>query len=337
MFSKENKNIKNVVSGIRPTGNLHLGNYWGVLNNWVYLQNKYKCFFFVADIHALTTNYKNIKSIKFFTYEIVLEMLSIGLDPNICNIFIQSRVPEQIELYVILSMITPLSWLKRIPSYKDLNKKTDIQLFNYGFLGYPLLQASDILTYKADYVPVGKDQIVHIEFAREIVKRFNYIYKKKSNFFFNEPDVILSKKSKILGLDGRKMSKSYNNVINITDNFKILSYKIKKMKTDDGRVYKSDFGCPYNCSIWYLHDIYSKKDVKESIFSGCKSAQIGCVECKNILLKNILIIHNPIIEKKKELYEKKKFVYEVLENGILKARSFAKKTLLSVKEALGLF
>lgn len=318
-----------VVSGMRPTGNIHLGNYNAVIKNWIYLQKKYKCFFFVADIHALTTNFNNIVTLKKNTKQMIVEWLSSGLNSHNCSLFIQSFIPETFELNIFLSMLTNLSRLERIPSYKNEKKKKN----SYGFLGYPVLQAADVLILNANYIPVGEDQLAHIEFIKELVKKINGDFNSK---LFNEPKALLYKYTKILGYDGKKMSKSQNNTILITDEKNILRNKINKYITDPNRMYRHQPGDPSKCNIWYLHKIYTGKLEQKFIDFNCRNAKIGCVECKDKLFNNIEFKNIKIIKKVK-LYEKKeKYINSVIENGIHEARNIAKKTLHSFKTALNL-
>ncbi|HFL8819289.1 MAG TPA: tryptophan--tRNA ligase [Candidatus Azoamicus sp. OHIO2] len=326
MFKNEIKNYDIIASGMRPTGNIHIGNYNAVIKNWVSLQKHYKCFFFIADIHALTTNFKNIYNLKKNTKIMITEWLASGLNPDKCVMFIQSHVPETLELHIFLSMLVNLTRLERIPSYKNEKNNTS----SYGFLGYPVLQASDVLILNAHYVPVGEDQVPHIEFIRELARKINSdpIGKKK---IFNEPQALLYKHTKVLGSDGQKMSKSKNNTVLITDSSEILKNKINKYITDPNRIYRHQYGNPENCTIWSLHKIYTSITEKNYIFTACKSANIGCVECKAQLFDNIEKQNNKLIRKIK-LYEKKeKYINDLIEEGGKNARLIAKETLLAFK------
>jgi tryptophanyl-tRNA synthetase len=317
---------KIILSGMRPTGHVHLGNYHGVIKNWINLQHENKCFFFIADIHSMTTHSEKFNYIKIITENIILEWLALGVDPNKSIIFIQSQIPETFELHAILSMITPVSWLNRVPSYKS---ETNVNLQNYGFLGYPVLQSSDILIFDADLVPIGYDQIPHLELTRNIVKRFNKIFKKK---ILKEPEAIIYKDSKILGFDGNKMSKSKNNTIFISDIDKVLQDKIKKFMTDPKRIYRYQSGDPNKCNVWSLHILYdNNKNNLENIYNDCKTAKIGCVECKDILFKNINNI-NLVNFEKINLYKKEKnYVLDILTDGMKKAKIIAQERLDKIK------
>lgn len=325
---------KIVVSGMRPTGRIHLGNYTSVIKNWLKLQNTYSCFFFIADIHSLTTNLNNIIKLNYYTKIIIKEWLATGINPEKCNIFIQSHIPETFELHTILSMIAPVSWLERVPTYKsEKNTKT------YGFLGYPILQGADILILNADYVPVGEDQLPHLELIRELVRKTNTAIKKITNSsidIFKEPQPILNKYKNILGIDGNKMSKSKNNTILISDESEILLKKIKKIKTDEKRINISIPGNPDNCNIWKFHEIYSNIKVQKKIKTECLTAKIGCSDCKNILYKTMEIKNKTIIKNIK-LYEKKEqYINEIIELGSNNARKIAKNTLKTFKDKLNI-
>jgi len=280
----DNKKEKIVLSGMRPTGQLHLGNYHGAIENWVQLQEDTSFssrFFFIADWHSLTTDYNNTLGIK-YSFQAVTDWLAYGIDPDKATIFIQSRVPEHAELHLLLSMITPISWLERVPTYKDLQKElSDKDLATYGFLGYPLLQTADVVIYNATHVPVGEDQVAHIELSREIVRRFNFIFKKD---ILVEPQAILTRFPKIPGTDGRKMSKSYNNSIFLTDSSADVKSKILPMITDPARMRLKDPGDPEKCPVFDYHRIYSTDETRAHVTDGCKNAKIGCVDCKKILL-----------------------------------------------------
>ncbi|HDD35376.1 MAG TPA: tryptophan--tRNA ligase [Candidatus Desulfofervidus auxilii] len=324
---------KRVLSGMRPTGKIHLGNLHGALANWKQLQEEYECYFFIADWHALTSEYQNPKQIKEYIWEMIIDWLSIGLDPQKATIFIQSKVSEHAELHLIFSMITPLPWLERNPTYKEQKQELiEKDLNTYGFLGYPVLQAADILIYKAQLVPVGVDQLPHIELTREIARRFNHLYKK----IFPIPEPILTTVPKLLGIDGRKMSKSYNNAIFISDPPRILREKVGQMFTDKSRLRRSDPGHPDICNVFSLHKLYTSSEIVSQIEKDCKGAKIGCVECKQILAENLIKGMEPYQEKrqyyKTHLDELKDIVY----NGIKKAQGVAHITLEEAKEATGL-
>ncbi len=267
-----------VLSGMQPSGPLHLGNLIGALSNWVKLQDKYECYFFVADWHALTTGYGNPSQIKEYTIDLLMNFIAAGLDPEKSTIFIQSQVPEHAELHIFLSMITPLGWLERVPTYKEKKEQIkDKDLDTYGFLGYPVLQTADIIIYRAKYVPVGIDQIPHLEISREIARRFNYLYGKE---FFPEPEALLTEFPKVPGVDGRKMSKSYGNAIYLSDDEKTVTEKIRTMVTDPARKRRTDKGDPQKCPVFDLHKIFSTEEERKEVIAGCTRAEIGCIDCK---------------------------------------------------------
>jgi tryptophanyl-tRNA synthetase len=322
--------MKTILSGMRPTGKLHIGHYAGVLRNWVRLQNEYRCFFMVADLHALTTEYGNTKGIKQNVYEIVYDWLSCGIDPQKAVVFCQSDVPEHCELHLIFSMITPLGWLYSCPTYKEqLKEQLSKDLKTYGFLGYPVLQAADILLYNAEYVPVGKDQIPHIELTREIARRFNNFY---GNYFV-EPQPLLTEAPYIPGIDGRKMSKSYNNCIYLSDSEEEINKKVYQMFTDPNKIRKNDPGNPENCVVLAFHKVFNQEKAKE-IESLCREGKLGCVEDKINLAKLLNEILAPIREKRKSFTKEK--IDEILIEGRQKASSVAKKTLADVKKLVGI-
>jgi tryptophanyl-tRNA synthetase len=322
--------MKTILSGMRPTGKLHIGHYAGVLKNWVRLQNEYRCFFMVADLHALTTEYGNTKEIKQNVYEIVSDWLSCGIDPQKAVVFCQSDVPEHCELHLIFSMITPLGWLYSCPTYKEQLKEQSLKdLKTYGFLGYPVLQAADILLYNAEYVPVGKDQIPHIELTREIARRFNSFY---GNYFV-EPQPLLTEAPYIPGIDGRKMSKSYNNCIYLSDSEEEINKKAYQMFTDPNKIRKNDPGNPENCVVLAFHKVFNQEKAKE-IESLCREGKLGCVEDKINLAKLLNEILAPIREKRKSFTKEK--IDEILIEGQQKASSVAKKTLADVKKLVGI-
>lgn len=315
-----------VVSGMRPTGNIHLGNYNAVIKNWLELQNHYTCFFFIADVHARTTNFNGI-NIKEHTFNILNQWLAAGIDPNKCTLFIQSEIPEIFELHVLLSMVANISRLERIPNYKSEKDKVN----SYGFLGYPILQAADVLILNAKYVPIGEDQLPHLEFIREISKKINTLVNKK---IFNEPIPLLYKHKKILGHDGFKMSKSKNNTILITDKDKELKNKINKYTTDPNRQFRSSLGTPENCNVWHLHKIYSTEDEQKEIEKNCKSAQIGCVECKNKLFLNLEKENNKIINNIERFEPNKNYLNDIIKKGREDTREIAANTLSTLKKFL---
>lgn len=400
MISSANQRV---LSGMRPTGQLHLGHYHGVLKNWLTLQNKYECFFFVADWHALTTEYEDPHIISESIWDMVIDWLAVGIDPGAAKIFIQSRVPEHAELHLLLSMCTPLSWLERVPSYKDQQKKlSNKDLTTYGFLGYPLLQTADILIYKAGNVPVGEDQVAHVELSREIARRFNYLYGREAGFeekaeaaarkmgkknnrlyqdlrknyqergdaqalekaralievqqnisigdrerligylegggkvILPEPQALLAPTSKLLGLDGRKMSKSYGNTISLRESPVSVEEKIKTMQTDPNRVRREDPGDPGKCPVWNLHEVYSNDEVKDWVQTGCRSAGIGCLDCKGPLIDSILKEQSPIRERAREYQEDTETVRGIISEGCEAAREIARETIRDVRQAMGL-
>ncbi len=395
--------VERVLSGMRPTGNLHLGHYNGVLKNWIKLQHEHECLFFVADWHALTTHYDTPEIIEESVWEMVIDWLAAGVDPANATIFIQSRVPEHAELFTLLSMITPLSWLERMPTYKDQQEKlASKDLSTYGFLGYPLLQSADILIYKATQVPVGEDQIPHIEFTREIARRFNHIYGKEAGFeekaiaaikklgskratvyeemrnayqqsgddealdsaramieeqqgmsmgdkerllgylegggkmILVEPEYKLMPASKMTGLDGQKMSKSYNNTISLREDTDSVAKKIKTMPTDTARIRRTDPGDPAKCPVWQLHEVYSDNSIKDWVQTGCKAASIGCIECKQPVIDAVLKELKPIQERAAQYAEDPTLVKNIVAEGCEKARKLARETMRDVRDVMGL-
>ncbi len=334
VISKKNHRI---VSGARATGHLHLGNYYGILKNWVKLQSEYPCFFFIADWHALTTQYEHPQKIKESTFEMILDILGVGIDPEKCIFFVQSHVPEHVELHLILSMLTPLSWLERVPTYKELRQKLKEQhLGTYGFLGYPVLQSADVLIHKGELIPVGEDQIPHIELTREIARHFNHLYCQGSKPLLPEPQPLLTSTSKMPGLDGQKMSKSYHNVIELREDPKSVEYKIKVMPTDPARVRRTDPGEPEKCPVWRFHQIYSNKEVQSWVLNGCRNASIGCIECKRPVMEAIIAEQAPIRARAEEFAKDKTRVNRLLERGTALARESAQETLKEVREVMGL-
>ena len=394
---------RRVLSGMRPTGKLHLGHYHGVLKNWIKLQHEYECFFFVADWHALTTEYENTSIIADSVQDMVIDWLAAGINPGSAKLFIQSQVPEHAELHLLLSMITPLGWLERVPTYKDQQEKLkEKELATYGFLGYPLLQSADILIYRATQVPVGEDQVVHVELTREVARRFNHLYgrepgfeekakaavkkmgKKNAKLYHNlrrsyqeqgdhealetakalletqqnitlgdrerlfgylegggkiilpEPDALLTPASKMPGLDGQKMSKSYGNTISLREDPEEMEKKLRTMPTDTNRVRRTDPGDPERCPVWQLHQVYSDDDVKAWVQQGCTSAGIGCLDCKQPVIDKVKEELMPIRERAQEFIDNPNLVRNILTEGSEQARDVAKETLTEVRQAMGL-
>ncbi len=322
-----------VLSGMQPSGPLHLGNLIGALSNWVSIQDKYECYFFVADWHALTTGYLNPSQIKEYTVDLLMNFISAGLDPEKSTIFIQSKVPEHAELHVFLSMITPLGWLERVPTYKEKKEQIkDKDLDTYGFLGYPVLQTADIIIYRAKYVPVGIDQVPHLEISREIARRFNYLYGKE---FFPEPEALLTQFPKVPGTDGRKMSKSYENAIYLGDDEKTVTEKLRTMVTDPARKRRTDKGDPQKCPVFDLHKIFSTEEEKKEVAEGCVTATIGCIDCKKILIKHVIDILKPIWDKRQQLINNPSLLIEIAQEGSKKARKVAGETMREMKEVIG--
>jgi len=327
------QNRKRVLSGMRPTGKLHLGNYVGALENWVRMQNEYQCFFEVADWHALTTDYADTSRLKENSIEVVLDWLAAGLDPEKSVIFIQSHVPAHAELHLLLSMITPLGWLERVPTYKEQRENIkDKDLGTYGFLGYPVLQAADILVYKAHCVPVGEDQVAHVELTREVARRFNGFYGE----VFPEPQALLTPAAKLPGTDGRKMSKSYGNTILLTDPEPEVRQKLKTMVTDPARVRRSDPGNPDVCPVGDLHKLFSSKETMSKVYEGCRSAGIGCIECKSWAVDALVQILNPIQERRKKFEDNPRLAWDIVEDGTKRAKAAAAKTMDDVRAAMGM-
>jgi tryptophanyl-tRNA synthetase len=392
-----------VVSGMRPTGSLHLGHYHGALKNWVRLQSEYPCYFFVADWHALTTHYDTPEVVEQNVWEMVIDWLAAGIDPGQATLFIQSRIPEHAELHTLLSMITPLGWLERVPTYKDQQEKlVDKDLSTYGFLGYPLLQSADVLIYRAKYVPVGEDQVPHVEFMREIARRFNHIYGREPGFedkavaavkklgsrkaklyrelrtkfqeqgdqaalesaralleeaqnlsvadrerlfgylegggrmILVEPDVLLTEASKLPGLDGAKMSKSYGNTIGLREDAESVTRKIRTMPTDPARVKRTDPGDPEKCPVWQFHLVYSDEKTCEWVQKGCRSAGIGCLECKQPVIDKVLAEQGPMRERAQRYLDDPTLVRSIVADGCDKARELARETMREVREVMGL-
>jgi tryptophanyl-tRNA synthetase len=327
---------KRVLSGMRSTGKLHLGNYVGALQNWVRMQDEYECFFEVADWHALTTDYADTSRVKENSLEVALDWLAAGLDPEKSVIFIQSHVPAHAELHLLFSMITPLGWLERVPTYKEQRDNIkDKDLGTYGFLGYPVLQAADILIYRADVVPVGEDQVAHVELTREIARRFNGFYGAEKGIL-PEPQSLLTPAAKLPGTDGRKMSKSYGNAIMLTDPEPVVRQKLKTMVTDPARVRRSDKGNPDVCPVGDLHKIFSSKETLAKVNDGCRSAGIGCIECKGWAADALVELLAPMQEKRRKYEEKPRAAWDILEDGAAKARKAAEATMEAVRGAMGM-
>ena len=324
---------KIVLSGIQPSGKLHVGNLVGALQNWVKIQDEYECYYFIADWHALTSQYADTSLLKEYVQDVLVNCLAAGLDPEKSTIFQQSRVPEHAELHTLLSMMTPLGWLERVPSYKEKQLEVkDRDLNTYGFLGYPLLQSADILIYRANYVPVGVDQMPHLEITREIGRRFNNFYGK----VFPEPDGLLTKFPKVVGTDGRKMSKTYNNCIFLSDSSKDVDQKVKTMTTDPQRIKRTDKGDPELSPVYQLHKVFSSKEEQDEVAEGCRTAGIGCIDCKKVLIKNLLAILEPIWEKRRGFLDKPDMLADIVESGSRKAREKAVDTMEQVRKAMGL-
>jgi tryptophanyl-tRNA synthetase len=332
---------------MRPTGKLHLGNYMGALANWVKLQDKYECYFFIADLHALTTDYADTSKIAPNTLEVALDFLAAGLDPKKCTIFVQSHVDQHYELPLLLGMITPLGWLERVPSYKEMQENlANKDLTTYGFLGYPVLMASDILLYQTDFVPVGQDQQAHVELTREVARRFNQFYPRASHGEYEgigqvehihlpvlpEPKVLLTPSPKLPGTDGRKMSKSYGNTIQMTDPEDVVRQKLKTMVTDPARVRRTDAGDPDKCPVGDLHKVFSTPETMAKVEQGCRSAGIGCIECKGWVADNLVKVLKPMQERRAGFSEAQ--VKEILEDGSRRARDRAEQTMQQVRLAM---
>jgi len=395
--------VDRVLSGMRPTGMLHLGHYQGVLKNWVRLQHEHECLFFVADWHALTTHYDDVAVIEQNVWDMVIDWIAAGVDPSRAAMFIQSQVPEHAELHLLLSMMTPLGWLERVPTYKDQQEKlTEKDLSTYGFLGYPLLQSADILIYRANHVPVGEDQVPHIEFTREIARRFNHLFGKEPGFeqkaeaaikklgskkaklyedlrdryqeqgddaaleaaralimesqnialgdrerlfgylegggkvILPEPQALLTEASKMPGLDGNKMSKSYNNTIAMRDDADTVTKKIRTMPTDPARVRRTDPGDPAKCPVWQFHRVYSDDGRRNWVTEGCKSAGIGCLECKQPIIDAVLAEQGPMRERAEPYLEDPTLVRNIVADGCERARDLARETMRDVRESMGL-
>ena len=333
-----------ILSGMRPTGKLHLGNYVGALANWVKLQDQYDCYFFIADWHALTSDYADTSQIKDSSIEVMTDYLAAGLDPQRCTMFIQSHVPQHAELHLLLSMITPLGWLERVPTYKEQQQNIrEKDLNTYGFLGYPLLQSADIMMYQADFVPVGEDQVPHIEITREIARRFNVFYPRETKtgdpdpqrtYVFPEPQALLTPSPKLPGTDGRKMSKSYGNSILLSEPEDVIRQKLKTMVTDPARVRRTDPGNPDVCPVGDVHKIFSSSDTLQKVYAGCRSAGIGCIECKSWAADALINVLKPIQERRSHYEQNPGKVWELLEEGATRARSSAEATMEEVRAAM---
>ena len=322
---------RRVLSGMRPTGPLHLGHYFGAIKNWVEMQETMDAYFFVADWHALTSEYDNTVKVKEFVPELVKDWIASGLDPEKCVIFRQSSIREHAELHLLLSMSTPVSWLERCPTYKEQQQQlTDKDLSTYGFLGYPVLMATDIIMYRPKWVPVGADQLPHLEMTREIARRFNSLYGE----YFPEPEAKLTPAAKCPGLDGRKMSKSYNNYIALRETIEEITPKVRGMLTDKARLRKTDPGSPDVCNLYPYHELLTDELTRAEIRQGCTTATFGCVDCKKILLKNLEVFLAPLHERRAKLEANPGAVREILEAGNAKASAFARETMRDVRELM---
>ena len=320
---------KRIVSGMRPTGRIHLGHVHGALENWKKLTRDYDCFYFIADWHALTSDYADTSGIRENAHEIIIDWIAVGLDPDVATFFVQSQILEHAELHLLFSMITPLPWLERNPTYKEqLRELTQKDVYTYGFLGYPVLQAADILIYKANGVPVGEDQAPHVELTREIARRFNHVYGE----VFPVPDLLLAPTSKLLGLDRRKMSKSYGNAIFLSDDAETVGTKVSRMVTDPQRARKSDPGDPSICNVFAFHEFYTDPGTVRQIEVDCRKAEIGCVACKKRMAENLNRALEPIREKRRALEADPDTVRAIMARGTEKARAIARKTMEEVRE-----
>ncbi|HEY4563909.1 MAG TPA: tryptophan--tRNA ligase [Thermoanaerobaculia bacterium] len=325
---------KIVLSGMRSTGKIHLGNYFGALKNWVELQASYRCYYFAADWHALTSDYADPSQIAQNTIEMVIDWISAGLDPERSTIFIQSMVPDHAELHLLLSMLTPLGWLERVPTYKEQMQQIENKdLSTYGFLGYPVLQTVDIAIYRAHFVPVGEDQASHLEISREIVRRFNYLYGSE---VFPEPQALFTPTAKVPGIDGRKMSKSYGNAINLSDSPEVILQKCKQMFTDPQRLKRSDPGRPEVCNLYDFHKLVSPPEVQERVARECRAAQIGCVDDKKLLAQILTDYLEPMRRRREELERDRDTVFDILLEGSRKARERTAETMDMVRSVMGL-
>lgn len=330
-MSKRKKKI--VLSGMRPTGPLHFGHLAGALRNWIKFQEEYSCFYSLVTWHALSSEYQNSKIIKDFTFELAVDWISIGLDPEKSVLFVQSEIKEHAELHLLLSMLIPLPWLHRVPTFKEMQRELpDKDLNTYGFLGYPVLQTADILIYKADAVPVGEDQTYHLEFAREVARRFNRLYGN----IFPEPQTILTEVPKLAGTDGRKMSKSYGNAIYLKESPEVIQKKIQTMVTDTRRKRKSDPGVPEDCPAFTFHRAFVPEEKRKELAQECRTAGIGCLVCKNEVIKSINKLLAPYREKRHKFEKNPQLIRAILEEGNAKARRAAQKTMEEVRSAIGL-
>ncbi|HEY2294297.1 MAG TPA: tryptophan--tRNA ligase [Thermoanaerobaculia bacterium] len=325
---------KIVLSGMRSTGKIHLGNYFGALKNWVELQDSYRCYYFAADWHALTSDYADPSQIAENTIDMVIDWISAGLDPERSTIFVQSMVPDHAELHLLLSMLTPLGWLERVPTYKEQMQQIENKdLSTYGFLGYPVLQTVDIAIYRAHFVPVGEDQASHLEISREIVRRFNYLYGSE---VFPEPQALFTPTAKVPGIDGRKMSKSYGNAINLSDSPEVILQKCKQMFTDPQRLKRSDPGRPEVCNLYDFHKLVSPPEIQERVARECRAAQIGCVDDKKLLAQILTDYLEPMRRRRAELERDRDTVFDILLEGSRKARERTAETMDMVRSAIGL-
>ncbi len=319
---------------MQASGRVHIGNLVGAIQNWVRLQDKYECYYFVADWHALTTGYADSRAIRESVNDLLVNFLAAGLDPDKCTIFIQSHILEHAELHLLLSMITPLGWLERVPTYKEKQQQLkERDLATYGFLGYPLLQTADIIIYRARHVPVGVDQVPHLEISREIARRFNNFYGE----VFPEPEALLTEFPKVPGIDGRKMSKSYGNAIYLSDAPKEVENKIRTMATDPARVKRTDRGTPELSPVFQLHKIFSSAEEQEQVAEGCRTAGIGCIDCKKVLIRNLFKVLEPIWTRRAELLNNPGMLRDIAERGNEKARKTAQETMALVREAMGFY
>ena len=334
-MNQPQKKSGRILSGMRPTGKLHLGNYVGALQNWIKLQNEHDCFFFIADWHALTTDFADTKDLRQNIWEMAADWLSAGLNPKRATLFIQSEILEHAELFLLFSMVTPLGWLERVPTYKEQRRQIkNKDLGNLGFLGYPVLQAADILIYKANYVPVGEDQVPHVELTREIARRFNSIYPGPA--VFSEPESLLTISPRLPGTDGRKMSKSYGNCILLSDQESTIRQKIKGMVTDPARKRRTDPGNPDLCPAYKYHELYSPPETIQKVQTGCRSAKIGCIECKGWAADQLVIQLAPLRKKRSKLENSPEIVWKFLADGTQKARKVAQETIKEARNAMRL-
>jgi tryptophanyl-tRNA synthetase len=324
--------MKRVLSGMQPSGRLHIGNLVGALQNWVRLQAEFECYYFVADWHALTSGYEKASEISESIKDLLVNFLAAGLDPERCTIFLQSKVIEHAELHLLLSMITPLGWLERVPTYKEKKEEiTDRDLNTYGFLGYPVLQSADIIIYRANLVPVGIDQFPHLEITREIARRFNFLYGE----VFPEPEGLLTEFPKVPGTDGRKMSKSYGNAVYLSDPPDVVEQKLRTMMTDPARKRRTDAGDPELSPVYHLHKVFSSPEEIAEVAHGCRTAGIGCIDCKKILIKNVFRTLEPLWKKREEYLKNPGLVRDIIESGSDRARKAAQETMHLVRGALG--